>query len=77
MASRITQKITPFLWFEDRAEEAAEFYVSIFKNSKVGKITRYDEDAVGPTGRPPGSVMTVQFQIEGQEFVALNLCLFL
>ena len=72
MTTKITQKITPFLWFEDKAEEAAKFYTSIFKNSKTGKITRYDEEAVGPTGRPAGSVMTVDFELEEQEFVALN-----
>src|SRR5437773_2553669 len=72
MTTKITQKITPFLWFEDKAEEAARFYTSIFKNSKVGKITRYDEEAAGPTGRPAGSVMTIEFEVEGQEFVALN-----
>ena len=72
MTAKITQKIAPFLWFEDKAEEAAKFYTSIFKNSKVGKITRYDEEAAGPTGRPVGSVMTVDFELEGQEFVALN-----
>src|SRR5881227_4193931 len=48
------------------------FYASIFKNSKVGKITRYEEESAGPTGRPAGSVMTVEFELEGQEFVALN-----
>jgi predicted 3-demethylubiquinone-9 3-methyltransferase (glyoxalase superfamily) len=72
MITKITQKITPFLWFDDKAEEAAKFYASIFQNSKVGKITRYDEESVGPTGRPAGSVMTVEFELEGQEFVALN-----
>jgi predicted 3-demethylubiquinone-9 3-methyltransferase (glyoxalase superfamily) len=72
MTTKITQKITPFLWFNDKAEEAAKFYTSIFKNSKIVKITRYDEDAATPTGRPPGSVMTVDFELEGQEFVALN-----
>ena len=72
MTARITQKITPFLWFNDQAEEAANFYSSIFKNSKIGKITRYDEEAAGPTGRPPGSVMTVEFELEGQQFVGLN-----
>jgi predicted 3-demethylubiquinone-9 3-methyltransferase (glyoxalase superfamily) len=72
MQNKITQKITPFLWFDDKAEEAAKFYTSIFKNSKVGDITRYDEEAAKPTGRPAGSVMTVVFQLEGQEFVALN-----
>lgn len=72
MPAKITQKITPFLWFDDKAEEAAKFYTSIFKNSKIGNITRYDEEAAGPTGRPAGSVMTVDFQLGGQEFVALN-----
>jgi predicted 3-demethylubiquinone-9 3-methyltransferase (glyoxalase superfamily) len=72
MTTKITQKITPFLWFDDKAEDAAKFYTSIFKNSKIEKITRYGEEAVGPTGRPAGSVMTVEFQIEGQGFVALN-----
>src|SRR6266550_9534411 len=62
------QKITPFLWFDGQAEEAAKFYVSIFKNSQIGTISRYGD--VGPG--PKGSVMTVKFQIEGQEFVALN-----
>ena len=62
------QKITPFLWFDGNAEEAANFYVSIFKNSKLGKITRYGDAGPGPKG----SVLTVSFQLEGQEFVALN-----
>ena len=66
------QKITPFLWFDDKAEEAVNFYMSIFKNSKVGAITRYDEAGEKAAGRPKGSVMTVEFQLEGQEFVALN-----
>ena len=66
------QKITPCLWFDDKAEEAAKFYVSIFKNSKVGNITRYGETGAEVSGRPKGSVMTVTFEIEGQEFVALN-----
>src|SRR6267143_1348947 len=72
MTTKITQRITPFLWFDDQAEDAAKFYVSIFKNSKIGEITRYDEQAAKPTGRPAGSVMTVEFELEGQEFVALN-----
>ena len=72
MMNKLTQKITPFLWFDDKAEEAAKFYCSIFKNSKVGGITRYDEEAAKPTGRPVGSIMVVEFQLEGQEFVALN-----
>jgi predicted 3-demethylubiquinone-9 3-methyltransferase (glyoxalase superfamily) len=66
------QKITPFLWFNDNAEEAVKFYTSIFKNSKIGKIARYDEAGEKAAGRPAGSVMIVEFQIEGQEFVALN-----
>jgi predicted 3-demethylubiquinone-9 3-methyltransferase (glyoxalase superfamily) len=62
------QKITPFLWFDDKAEEAMNFYVSIFKNSKVLTVTRYGEAGPGPKG----TVMTAEFQLEGQEFVALN-----
>lgn len=66
------QRITPFLWFDHQAEAAARFYVSIFKNSKIGSISRYDEAGAKTTGRPPGSVMTVAFRLDGQEFVALN-----
>lgn len=66
------QKITPFLWFADQAEEAANFYVSLFKNSKLGKITRYDKAGSRASGQPVGSVMTVGFELDGQEFVALN-----
>jgi predicted 3-demethylubiquinone-9 3-methyltransferase (glyoxalase superfamily) len=62
------QKITPFLWFDGNAEEAANFYISIFKNSKMGKISRYGDAGPGLKG----SVMSVTFQIEGQEFFALN-----
>lgn len=62
------QKITPFLWFDDKAEEAVSFYVSIFKNSKVNEVARYGEDGPGQ----PGAVMTCAFQLEGQDFVALN-----
>ncbi|MGH9449439.1 MAG: VOC family protein [Terriglobia bacterium] len=62
------QKITPFLWFNGRAEEAAEFYTSIFRNSKLGRITRYGDAGPGPKG----TVMVAGFQIEGQEFMALN-----
>ena len=61
-------KIKPFLWFEHQAEEAAKFYTSIFKGSKMGKVARYPEGSPGPAG----SVMTVEFQIEGQDFIALN-----
>jgi predicted 3-demethylubiquinone-9 3-methyltransferase (glyoxalase superfamily) len=66
------QKITPFLWFDHEAEEAAKFYTSIFKNSKIGRIFHYTEQAAEKTGRPVGSVLTVEFEIEGQKFVALN-----
>jgi predicted 3-demethylubiquinone-9 3-methyltransferase (glyoxalase superfamily) len=62
------QKITPFLWFDHQAEEAANFYVSIFPNSRIVKVARYGEAGPGP----PGSAMTVEFQLEGQSFVALN-----
>jgi predicted 3-demethylubiquinone-9 3-methyltransferase (glyoxalase superfamily) len=66
------QKITPFLWFDDKAEEAAKFYVSVFKNSKLGAVARYGDSAANASGRPPGSVMTVEFELDGQKFVALN-----
>jgi predicted 3-demethylubiquinone-9 3-methyltransferase (glyoxalase superfamily) len=66
------QKITPFLWFDNQAEEAVKFYTAIFKNSKVGKIIRYGESAEKAAGRPAGSVMTVEFELEGQKFTALN-----
>ena len=66
------QKIAPFLWFDDQAEEAAKFYTSVFKNSKVGKITHYGEAAEKAARRPAGSVMTVEFELEGQKFTALN-----
>lgn len=66
------QKITPFLWFDNNAEEAVNFYVSTFKNSKVGNTTRYNEASAKAAGRPEGSVMTMEFQLEGQNFVAIN-----
>lgn len=66
------QKITPFLWFNDNAEAAAKFYTSVFKKSKIGTIARYDKAGEKVSGRPAGSVMTVEFQIEGQDFIALN-----
>jgi len=66
------QKITPCLWFDHQAEEAAKFYASIFKHSKIVNMTRYGEAGASVSGRPKGSVMTVTFEIEGQEFVALN-----
>jgi len=66
------QKITPFLWFDDQAEDAANFYTSIFKNSNIGRIFRHTEEAAEKTGLPVGSVLTIEFEIEGQKFVALN-----
>ena len=65
-------KITPFLWFDTQAEEAANFYVSIFKNSRIKGLARYDGEAAQASGQPKGSVMTVQFELDGQDFVALN-----
>ena len=62
------QEITPFLWFDDKAEEAANFYTSVFKNSKGEEVVRFGK--AGP--RPEGMVMTVAFELEGQKFVALN-----
>jgi predicted 3-demethylubiquinone-9 3-methyltransferase (glyoxalase superfamily) len=62
------QKITPFLWFNGQAEEAANLYTSLFKNSKIGSIARYGEAGPGPKG----TVMSVTFQLNGQEFIALN-----
>lgn len=62
------QKITPFLWFDNQAEEAVKFYTSIFQNSKIGDIARYGDAGPGPQG----TVMTAAFQIEGQDFIALN-----
>jgi len=62
------QKITPFLWFDGKAEEAMNFYISIFKNSKIVSVTRYGETGPGPKG----TVMTAKFELDGQEFVALN-----
>ena len=62
------QKITPFLWFDDKADEAMNFYTSIFKNSKIGRVTRYGDAGPGPKG----AVMSGTFQLNGQEFMALN-----
>jgi predicted 3-demethylubiquinone-9 3-methyltransferase (glyoxalase superfamily) len=62
------QKITPFLWFNDNAEEAVNFYISVFKNSKIKTITRYGDKGPGPKG----SVMTVSFELNGNPFIALN-----
>ena len=62
------QKITPFLWFDDQAEEAINFYTSLFKNSKINSVSRYGEGGPGK----PGTVMTASFELDGQEFMALN-----
>jgi predicted 3-demethylubiquinone-9 3-methyltransferase (glyoxalase superfamily) len=67
-----SQKIAPCLWFDDQAEEAAKYYVSIFKNSRMGEIGRYGEAGKEHHQRPVGSVMTAAFELEGQAFTALN-----
>ena len=66
------RNIAPCLWFDDQAEEAAKFYTSVFPNSKIGAVTRYGEVGHEIHGRPAGSVMTVEFEINGQGFTALN-----
>jgi predicted 3-demethylubiquinone-9 3-methyltransferase (glyoxalase superfamily) len=67
-----SQKIAPCLWFDDQAEEAANFYLSIFPNSKITEVARYGKAGREIHGRPEGSVMTVAFELDGQQFVALN-----
>ena len=66
------QRVTPFLWFDHQAEEAATFYVSIFKNSRIRTVARYDDAGAKASGRPKGSVMTVAFELDEQQFTALN-----
>ena len=66
------QKFMPCLWFDDNGEEAAKFYTSIFKNSKITHVAHYGEAGSAAAGRPKGSVMTVSFQLDGQNFLALN-----
>jgi predicted 3-demethylubiquinone-9 3-methyltransferase (glyoxalase superfamily) len=66
------KQITPFLWFDDNAEEAVNFYTSVFKDSKIQSITRYDEATAKATRRDKDSLMTAAFQLNGQEFIALN-----
>jgi predicted 3-demethylubiquinone-9 3-methyltransferase (glyoxalase superfamily) len=68
----ITSRIAPCLWFDNQAEEAAKFYVSIFKNSKIDAVTRYPKAGQETHKRTPGSVMTVAFELDGQPFTALN-----
>jgi predicted 3-demethylubiquinone-9 3-methyltransferase (glyoxalase superfamily) len=71
-AMRSIQKISPCLWFDDQAEQAANFYTTIFPNSKVCKMSRYGEDCPKLQSRPPGSVMSVSFELEGQSFFSIN-----
>jgi predicted 3-demethylubiquinone-9 3-methyltransferase (glyoxalase superfamily) len=71
MAAR-AQRLSVCLWFDDQAEAAVKFYTSIFENSKIGRVTHYDEEGAQAAGRPKGSVMTVAFELDGQEFMALN-----
>jgi len=66
------QKISPCLWFDDQGEEAAKFYTSIFEDSKIGDVTRYGKEGYEIHGREEGTIMTVEFEIEGQKFLALN-----
>jgi predicted 3-demethylubiquinone-9 3-methyltransferase (glyoxalase superfamily) len=66
------QRITPFLWFENKAEEAVAFYVSIFDNARIAATTRYNKESAEASGQKDGSVMTVAFELDGQPFVALN-----
>lgn len=66
------QKITTFLWFDTQAEEAASFYVSVFKNSRIESVSRYPAEGEEVTGKKAGTVMTVKFLLDGQEFIALN-----
>ena len=66
------QEITPCLWFDSNAEEAAKFYTSIFKNSKIGKISRYGKEGYETHGKPEGTMLTVEFELNGQTFTALN-----
>ena len=66
------QKITPCLWFDGKAEEAARLYVSLFKNSRIGDIARYGDAGSDASGQPEGAVMTVEFELDGQKFLGLN-----
>jgi predicted 3-demethylubiquinone-9 3-methyltransferase (glyoxalase superfamily) len=66
------QRITPFLWFDDQAEAAANYYVSVFKNAHIGTVARHGKESAAATGRPEGSAMTVAFELDGQKFAAIN-----
>jgi predicted 3-demethylubiquinone-9 3-methyltransferase (glyoxalase superfamily) len=69
---QLTQKITPCLWFDDQAEEAARFYTRVFPDSRIVRMTRYGSEGFEIHGRPAGSVMSVEFELNGQPFTALN-----
>jgi predicted 3-demethylubiquinone-9 3-methyltransferase (glyoxalase superfamily) len=66
------QKITTCLWFDNQVEEAVNFYASVFKNSKIGRILRYDSASAEASGQPEGSILTIEFELMGREFIALN-----
>lgn len=66
------QKITPYLWFSNQAEEAANYYVSIFKNARIHNLSRYDAASAAASGMPEGTVLTIEFELDGQKFAALN-----
>lgn len=72
MAGKISQKISPFLWFDGLAEEAANFYVELFPNSRITQTTRYTKESSAVSGQPEGRVMTVGFVLDGQNFAAIN-----
>lgn len=69
---QVVQKITPCLWFDGQAQEAAEFYIAIFRNSKIVKVVRYGEAGHDVHGKPAGTIMVVAFELDGQPFTALN-----
>lgn len=72
MKLQVPRKITPFLWFDRNAEEAAGFYVALFRDSRIVSISRYGKEAAAAAGMPEGTAMTVAFRIEGQDFTAIN-----
>ena len=72
LTHKYMQKISPCLWFDSEAEQAAKFYTSIFKNSKITNISHYDKASAAASGQPEGSVLTVAFELDGEEFLALN-----
>lgn len=72
MAGKIAQKISPFLWFDGKAEEAANCYVDIFPNSRITATTRYTKESAAVSGQPEGRLMTIGFELDGQQFAAIN-----